>query len=57
MERLIFIYDTNQAEFLIRHCGKDVFKVGKGNAGDVCISFYNTELVRNGMARWKNNNK
>ena len=55
MERLIFIYDTHQAEFLIKHCGKDVFKVGKGNTGDVCVSFYNTQSVRNKMTEWKNN--
>lgn len=53
-ERLVFIYDTLQAEYLLRRCVGDMFKVGKGNRGDVCISFFDTEKVRQAMTDWKN---
>lgn len=53
-ERLVFIYDTLQAEYLLRRCVTDMFKVGKGNRGDVCISFFDTPNVRQAMTDWKN---
>lgn len=53
-ERLVFIYDTLQAEYLLRRCVSDMFKVGKGNRGDVCISFFDTPNVRQAMTDWKN---
>lgn len=52
-ERLIFIYDTAQAEYLIRNCLNDFFRIGKGNQGDVCVSFFDTQDVREFMTKWK----
>lgn len=53
-ERLIFIYDTAQADFLLRNCINDFFKLGKGNQGDVCVSFFDTKNVKDKMTIWKN---
>ena len=53
-ERLVFIYDTLQAEYLLRRCVSDMFKVGKGHRGEVCISFFDTPNVRQAMTDWKN---
>ena len=53
-KKLFFIYDTAQAEFMLRRCISDFFKIGKGNSGDICVSFYDSENVRQVMTDWKN---
>ena len=59
MERteLLYIYNPMQAEFLIRNCGEDIFRIGKGGKGDICVSFYKTEKVKQAMDKWCSNNK
>ena len=55
---LIYIYNMIQAKFIIKETkGQYIYKIGLGNKGDICISFYNNDSVVNAIRKWNNNNK
>ena len=54
-KRLIYIYNMVQAEFILKEIQADgLYRIGKGNKGDVLVSFYNTEKVRQAINKWDN---
>ena len=53
---LIYIYNMVQAKFIIKETkGQYIYKIGLGNKGDICISFYNNDSVVNAIKKWNNN--
>ena len=55
MGKIIYIYDRRQAEFIIKETKSEGFnKIGMGTHGDICVSFFNIEKVRNAMTKWSN---
>jgi len=58
MSKIIYIYNPIQAEFIIRETKSEgLYRIGKGIKGDVCVSFFDTQKVRNAINRWCENNK
>ena len=58
LNELLYIYNPMQAEFLIREAkGDGLYRIGKGGKGDICVSFYKTEKVKQAMDKWCGNNK
>lgn len=52
-ENLIYIYNPIQAEFIIKETKSDgLYRIGKGNQGDVLVSFFDTENVRSAIGKW-----
>lgn len=57
-DELLYIYNPMQAEFILKETKADgLFRIGKGGKGDICVSFYKTEKVKQAMDKWCNNNK
>lgn len=57
-EKLIYIYNPIQAEFIIKEIKADgLYRIGKGNQGDVCVSFFDTQKVKNAIDKWCKRNK
>ena len=57
-DKLLYIYNPIQAEFIIREAkGDGLYRIGKGGKGDICVSFYKTEKVKQAMDKWCSNNK
>lgn len=53
MERLIFIYNMEQAKFMLQETNaEDLFRISKASEGDVCVSFFNTYKTKNAMKKW-----
>jgi uncharacterized protein (DUF1919 family) len=52
-ETLIYVYDIFQAEFMIKEIQAEGFyRIGKGTQGDICVSFFDTEKVKQAMNKW-----
>lgn len=52
-KKLIFVYDPSMARFMIRKLkGEYLYRIGKGNLGDVCISFERNKEVEKVMEEW-----
>ena len=52
-KNLIYIYNMLQAEFILKEIQADgLYRIGKGSKGDVLVSFYNTEKVRQAINKW-----
>ena len=53
MDDLIKIYNMPQAEFIIRYTkGEGLNRIGKAKKGDVIVSFFDTQIVRQAMKEW-----
>lgn len=53
MDKFIYIYNPIQAEFIIRETkGQDLYRIGKGKKGDVCVRFYDTPMIRFAIDKW-----
>ena len=52
-----YIYNINQAKFIIKETQDFSFDIGLGKMGDLYIRFDNTNAVRKALSLWKNNNK
>ena len=56
MERLIFIYNMEQAKFILQETNaEDLFRISRASGGDVCVSFFNTYKIKNAMRKWCEN--
>ena len=54
MDNLIRIYNMPQAEFIIRYTkGEGLNRIGKAKKGDVIVSFFDVQIVRQAMKEWK----
>lgn len=54
MEKLIKIYNMPQAEFIIRYTkGEGLNRIGKATKGDVIVSFFDVQIVRDAMEVWR----
>ena len=49
-----YIYNINQAKFIIKETQDFSFDVGLGKMGDLYIRFDNTGAVRKALSLWKN---
>lgn len=57
MKELIYIYNPLQAEFILKEIKADgLYRIGKGSKGDICVSFFNTEIVKQAINKWCKNN-
>ena len=52
-----YIYNINQAKFIIKETQDFSFDIGLGKMGDLYVRFDNTNAVRKALSLWKNNNK
>lgn len=53
MNNLIYIYNPIQAEFILREIkAEGLYRIGKGNQGDICVSFFDTQKVREANTLW-----
>lgn len=52
-----YIYNIDQAKFIIKETQDFSFDVGLGKMGDLYIRFNNTGAVRKALTLWKNNKK
>lgn len=50
-----YIYNFNQAKFIIKETQDFTFLVGIGNKGDVYFRFNKTENIEEALTKWKNN--
>lgn len=54
MDNLIKIYNMPQAEFIIKYTkGEGLNRIGKAKKGDVIVSFFDVQIVRQAMKEWK----
>ena len=54
MEKLIKIYNMPQAEFIIRYTkGEGLNRIGNATKGDVIVSFFDIQIVRDAMEVWR----
>lgn len=57
-EKLIYIYDIYQAEFMIKNLKADGFyRLGKGTQGDICVSFLDIPKVHKVIDLWSKHSK
>lgn len=55
--KLIFVYDYHKALYMIKQLKSEyLYRIGKGNQGDVCISFERNEIVEKVMEEWDSMN-
>ena len=53
MSDLIKIYNMPQAEFIIKYTkGEGLNRIGKAKKGDVIVSFFDVQIVRQAMKAW-----
>lgn len=56
MDKIIYIYNPIQAKFILKETkAEDIYRIGKGIKGDVCVSFFDTEKVRDAISKWCSN--
>lgn len=54
MDNLIKIYNMPQAEFIIKYTkGEGLNRIGKAKKGDVIVSFFDVQIVRDAMEVWR----
>ena len=47
-----------QAEFILKEIQSDgLYRIGKGAKGDILVSFFNTQKVRQAINKWDNKDK
>lgn len=57
-KNLIYIYNMLQAEFILKEIQSDgLYRIGKGTKGDILVSFFNTQKVRQAINKWDNKGK
>ena len=57
-KNLIYIYNMLQAEFIIKEIQSDgLYRIGKETKGDILVSFFNTQKVRQAINKWDNKGK
>lgn len=49
---IIYIYDLNQATWMANN-GAEIYRIGKGNLGDVLITFKKTDKTIQLMQYWQ----
>ena len=50
-----YIYNIDQAKFIIKETQDFSFDIGLGKMGDLYVRFDNTKDVRRALSLWKNN--
>lgn len=54
---LIYIYNPDQAIQMIKQLnGKYIYKIGKGNRGDILITFIKNDITLKTLKQWQLNN-